>query len=193
MTVAAPEARRIPSIDIVRGAVMVLMALDHVRVFAAVPAGGPSPGIFLTRWVTNFVAPAFIFLAGTSAWLYGRTHPDVRRFLVTRGLLLVLLELTLIRFAWTFNFDYHDYVLAGVIWAIGWSMVILAVLIRLPVRAIAVIALLVIAAGVEAFWSSARWVPPAVKYGVGAMCWVFVLGYLAWQGRPAVQGSTRAG
>ncbi len=145
MTVAAPEARRIPSIDIVRGAVMVLMALDHVRVFAAVPAGGPSPGIFLTRWVTNFVAPAFIFLAGTSAWLYGRTHPDVRRVLVTRGLLLVLLELTLIRFAWTFNFDYHDYVLAGVIWAIGWSMVILAVLIRLPVRAIAVIALLVIA------------------------------------------------
>lgn len=145
MAVAAPESRRISSIDIVRGAVMVLMALDHVRVFAAVPAGGPSPGIFLTRWVTNFVAPAFIFLAGTSAWLYGRNHPDLRRFLVTRGLLLVVLELTVIRLAWTFNFRYHDYVLAGVIWAIGWSMVILSVLSRLPMRAVGVIALLVIA------------------------------------------------
>ncbi len=145
MGAAAPESRRFPSIDIVRGAVMVLMALDHVRVFAAVPAGGPTPGIFLTRWITNFVAPAFLFLAGTSAWLHGRTHPDLRRFLVTRGLLLVVLELTLIRLAWTFNFHYHEYVLAGVIWAIGWSMVILSVMVRLPIRVVGVIALLVIA------------------------------------------------
>ena len=62
---------RVRSIDIIRGAVMVLMAIDHVRVFSGVPAGGPSPGVFFTRWVTHFCAPAFIFLAGTSAFLYG--------------------------------------------------------------------------------------------------------------------------
>lgn len=145
MTAGESGSRRIASIDIVRGIVMVLMALDHVRVYAAVPAGGPSPGIFLTRWVTNFVAPAFVFLAGTSAWLYARKHPDLGRFLVTRGLFLVVLELTLLRFAWTFNFNYREYVLAGVIWVIGWSMVLLALLVRLPTKATAVISLVVIA------------------------------------------------
>ena len=62
---------RIASIDIVRGAVMVLMAIDHVRVYSGVPAGGPTAGMFFTRWVTHFCAPAFVFLAGTSAYLYG--------------------------------------------------------------------------------------------------------------------------
>ena len=64
---------RIASIDIVRGAVMVLMAIDHVRVYSGVPAGGPTAGVFFTRWVTHFCAPAFVFLAGTSAFLYGQT------------------------------------------------------------------------------------------------------------------------
>ena len=63
---------RIASIDIVRGAVMVLMAIDHVRVYSGVPAGGPTAGVFFTRWVTHFCAPAFVFLAGTSAYLYGQ-------------------------------------------------------------------------------------------------------------------------
>ena len=62
------EPVRISSIDIVRGAVMVLMAIDHVRVYSGLPAGGPTAGIFFTRWVTHFCAPAFIFLAGTSAF-----------------------------------------------------------------------------------------------------------------------------
>ena len=62
---------RLPALDIVRGAVMVLMAIDHVRVYSGVPAGGPTAGIFFTRWVTHFCAPAFAFLAGTSAFLYG--------------------------------------------------------------------------------------------------------------------------
>src|SRR5687768_8820123 len=97
---------RISSIDIVRGAVMVLMAIDHVRVYSGLPAGGPSAGIFFTRWVTHFCAPAFIFLAGTSAFMYARRHPDVSRFLVTRGLWLILLELTILRVAWTFNVDF---------------------------------------------------------------------------------------
>ena len=63
---------RIRSLDIVRGAVMVLMAIDHVRVYSGVPAGGPTAGVFFTRWVTHFCAPAFVFLAGTGAFLYGR-------------------------------------------------------------------------------------------------------------------------
>ncbi len=128
---------RIASLDIVRGAVMVLMAIDHVRVYAGVPPGGPTPGVFFTRWVTHFCAPIFIFLAGTAAYLYGqrgRSRNDLARFLLMRGLWLVLLELTLLRFGWTFNFDYAGFTLAGVIWAIGWSMVVLAGLVFLPPR-----------------------------------------------------------
>ena len=114
---------------------MVLMALDHVRVYAGVPAGGPDPAVFFTRWVTHFCAPAFVFLAGTAAFLYGRKVPraSLAKFLLTRGLWLVLLELTVLRFAWTFNFDYASFTFAGVIWVIGWSMVILAALVFLPV------------------------------------------------------------
>jgi len=126
-------SQRLTSIDIARGAVMVLMAIDHVRVYSGIAPGGPDPAVFLTRWVTHFCAPAFIFLAGTSAFLYGRTHQDLSRFLVTRGAWLVLLELTVIRVAWTFNFDFGHYLLAGVIWVIGWSMILLALLVRLPV------------------------------------------------------------
>jgi uncharacterized membrane protein len=64
---ATPHAARVRSLDVVRGAVMVLMALDHVRVYSGLPAGGPTAGIFFTRWVTHFCAPAFVFLAGTGA------------------------------------------------------------------------------------------------------------------------------
>lgn len=136
---------RLASIDIIRGAVMVLMALDHVRVYSGLPAGGPTPGIFLTRWVTNFCAPAFVFLAGTSAFLYARKHADLPRFLFIRGAWLVLLELTLIRVGWTFNLDFGHYLLAGVIWAIGWCMILMAVLVRLPVRVVGVLGLAIIA------------------------------------------------
>jgi uncharacterized membrane protein len=142
-----PGSGRVQSIDIVRGVVMLLMAIDHVRVYSGLPAGGPTPGIFLSRWITHFVAPAFIFLAGTSAFLHGRKQADTRdlaRFLITRGLWLVLLELTLLRVAWTFNFDFSHYLLAGVIWVIGWCMVLLAGLIFLPVRALAAFGLAVV-------------------------------------------------
>ena len=134
--------RRIQSIDIVRGAVMVLMAIDHVRVYAGVPAGGPTAGIFFTRWITHFCAPAFAFLAGTSAFLYGRKRAGALGwYLVSRGLLLVALELTVIRFAWTFNFDYAQFTLAGVIWMLGWSMVLVAPLVRLPASVVGIIGL----------------------------------------------------
>jgi len=144
---SAPRLR-IQSLDIIRGVVMILMALDHVRVFSGVPAGSPDPAVFLTRWVTNFVAPAFVFLAGTGAYLYGRRINDrgaLAKFLAIRGLWLILLELTFLRFAWTFNFDYAHYMLAGVIWMLGWCMILLAGLIWLPLPAIAAFGLLVIA------------------------------------------------
>src|ERR1700733_4199506 len=140
-------ASRIQSIDIVRGAVMVLMAIDHVRVYSGVAAGGPTSGIFFTRWITHFCAPAFALLAGTAAFLYGRKLADPRAlawYLFTRGLLLVLLELTVIRLAWTFNFDYRHFVLAGVIWMLGWCMVLLAGLVRLSAKAIGSIGLAII-------------------------------------------------
>jgi len=147
-SVMAPSrGGRILSIDIVRGAVMLLMAIDHVRVYSGLPAGGPTPGIFLTRWVTHFVAPAFIFLAGTAAFLHGRKlagHGALARFLLSRGLWLIFLELTILRIAWTFNLDFSHYLLAGVIWVIGWCMVLLAGLIFLPVPALAAFGLVLV-------------------------------------------------
>jgi uncharacterized membrane protein len=141
----AASTSRIASIDVIRGVVMILMAIDHVRVYSGLPAGGPTPGIFFTRWVTHSCAPAFIFLAGTSAFLYGQKRPDLSRFLVTRGIWLVFLELTVLRVAWTFNFDFMHYEMAGVIWVIGWCMILLAGLVKLPLRVVGTIGLVVMA------------------------------------------------
>src|SRR5580700_8345395 len=120
---------RIISVDLLRGIVMVLMAIDHVRVYSGIPAGGTDYGVFLTRWVTNFCAPAFAFLAGTGIFFFahgggaasargafrnGRARKAVVRYLLLRGFLLVLLELTVIRFSWTFNLDYDHFTLAGI-------------------------------------------------------------------------------
>lgn len=139
--------KRIQSVDFCRGLVMVLMAIDHVRVYSGLPPGGPDPGIFFTRWITHFCAPAFVFLSGTSAFLYGVKVKDknlLTRYLLTRGLLLVLLELTLIRFFWTFNLNYSGFVLAGVIWMIGWSMVGLAFLSRFNPYGVGIAGLIII-------------------------------------------------
>ena len=146
-SVTAP-LQRIGSLDLVRGAIMVLMAIDHVRVYSGVPAGGPTPGIFFTRWITHFCAPGFVFFAGTAAYLQGRkiARPDLARYLVTRGLMLIVLELTIIKASWTFNVDYSQFLLAGVIWMLGWCMVLVAAFIYLPLRAIAVVGLLMIVA-----------------------------------------------
>lgn len=146
----APAAirQRIQSLDIVRGAVMVLMALDHIRVYSGLPPGGPTAGIFFTRWVTHFCAPAFIFLAGTSAFLNGKKLGDrgaLARLLVSRGAWLVVLELTVLRIGWTFNLDFGHYLLAGVIWVIGWCMILMGALVWLPTSAIAIIGLVIIA------------------------------------------------
>jgi uncharacterized membrane protein len=140
---------RIRSIDIARGLIMVLMAIDHVRVYSGVPPGGPTAGVFFTRWVTNFSAPGFVFLAGTGAFLYGMSHGGPKalsKFLAVRGLWLILLEATFLRLAWTFNFDWSHYMLAGVIWMLGCCMIVLAALVWLPLRWVALIGVVMIAA-----------------------------------------------
>jgi uncharacterized membrane protein len=142
---------RLDSIDLLRGLVMVLMALDHTRDFFGASGMNPrdvtDPALFLTRWITHYCAPIFIFLAGISACLYGargRSTGEVSRFLLTRGFWLMLIEFTLVRFGWTFNF-YFDFFITQVIWVIGASMVVLAGLVYLPRWAIATIALVMIA------------------------------------------------
>ncbi|WAC12584.1 DUF1624 domain-containing protein [Dyadobacter pollutisoli] len=138
---------RIQSIDILRGLIMVLMVIDHVRVYSGLPPGGPSPGIFFTRWITHYCAPGFAFFAGTSIFLYGIRLGNkgmLARYLVTRGLLLVLLELTVIRIFWTFSVDYSEFVLLGVIWMLGWCMVLMAAFIWLRPMTTGIIGLAII-------------------------------------------------
>ena len=150
--VAATGIRsRIASIDLLRGVVMVLMALDHTRDFFALGSFNPrdvaEPALFLTRWITHFCAPTFIFLAGISAYLYGaqeRSAAAVSRFLLTRGLWLVLIEFTVVRLGWTFSFHF-DRLVTQVIFAIGVSMMALALLVYLRPWAIAGVAIALIA------------------------------------------------
>jgi len=130
----AVQFGRLQSVDLIRGAVMVLMAIDHVRVYAGLPADGLTPALFFTRWVTHFCVPVFVFTAGASAFLYGHLLDDKRRlsrYLFMRGLLLVILEFTIIRLGWTFNVDYGDFLLAGVIWMLGCCMMLMAALVWL--------------------------------------------------------------
>jgi uncharacterized membrane protein len=147
---------RLESIDVVRGMIMVLMALDHVRdffhhdalLFDPADLSQTNAALFFTRWITHFCAPVFFFLAGTSAFLSfgrGKSKSDLARFLVSRGLWLVFLELTVVRcLGWAFNFNYHVTGLL-VIWALGWSMIVLAALIYLPRWVIALFAVVMIA------------------------------------------------
>ncbi len=138
---------RITSIDILRGAVMVLMAIDHVRVYSGVPPGGPTAGVFFTRWVTHFCAPAFAFFAGTSAFLLGQKLADagaLARYLVTRGAALIVLELTFLHVAWTFALDFSN-LLFGVIWMLGVCMILLAGLVRFSPRTVGALGVLIIA------------------------------------------------
>ena len=143
MSVAGAKLRgRVPSIDALRGAVMVLMVLDHARDFFVGFTVNPTdlaattPAFFVTRWATHFCAPVFVFLAGVSAYLYGARHGTrpLSGFLLTRGLWLVVLELTIVRFAWIPD-PFYRMTLIQVIWVIGWAMVILAALCRLPIAA----------------------------------------------------------
>ena len=151
-SVAVPAKKRIESIDIMRGIVMVVMALDHCRDFLTHLNYDPtdlskaSSFLFLTRFVTHFCAATFVFLAGTSAYLSisrGKTKNEAAKFLLSRGLWLVFLELTIIRFGWIMDLDYH-FIFLQVIWAIGVSMVLLAALVYLPLPAIAAVGFILV-------------------------------------------------
>jgi len=145
--------KRIDSIDLLRGIIMVIMAIDHVRDFFHITASMVSPTnmdtttpqLFFTRWITHFCAPVFVFLAGTSAYLYGlkKTKNQLRSFLIKRGLWLVLIEFFIISFIVTFNPLYNVIVLQ-VIWATAISMILLGLCISLPVNFILAIGLIIV-------------------------------------------------
>ena len=151
-----PSRGRIDSVDLLRGIVMVIMMLDHTRDFVhnAVYQFDPSDptrtnvALFFTRWITHFCAPVFVFLAGTGAYLQfarGKSKRELSKFLVTRGLWLIVLEVTVVKFAVFFNFDIRFMGFLQVIWVIGVSMIILAALIHLPLKVTAAFGLLMIA------------------------------------------------
>src|SRR5947199_9305218 len=142
---AKPSRGRIDSIDLLRGIVMVVMMLDHTRdyvhsgalLFDPLDLSRTTTALFLTRWITHFCAPVFVFLAGTGAYLQfarGKSKRELSRFLITRGFWLIVLEFTIVRWAAFFNFDYRFLGAAQVIWVIGVSMIVLAGLIHLPLR-----------------------------------------------------------
>ena len=145
--------KRIESIDLLRGIVIVIMALDHVHdyfhaanfLYDPTDMTQTNAPVFFTRWITHFCAPVFVFLAGTSAFLVGerKTKKELSAFLIKRGLWLMLLETIVINFAWSFNPSYPFFRLL-VIWVLGLAMVILSVLIYLPPKIILVIGLLIL-------------------------------------------------
>jgi uncharacterized membrane protein len=193
-----PKAR-VDSVDLLRGLAMVLMMLDHTRdfvhsdafVFDATDLTRTYPLLFLTRWVTHFCAPVFVFLAGTGVYFQerrGKPKPELSRFLVSRGLWLIVLDLTVVRLLIFFNAHYAVYIaLLQVLWLIGWSMIVLAALIHLRLRTVAVVSVAMVALhdlldGVRV----TTWTGPGSPVpGLGASLWkilhepgiIFPLGY----------------
>ena len=147
----SPRAR-LESIDVVRGVIMIIMALDHTRDYFGIPGQNPADlasataGLFLTRWITFFCAPLFFLLTGTGAYLslQRKSRSELSRFLFTRGLWLIFLDVVLARcFVYQFNVDYRVTMLL-VLWALGWAMITLSALVRLPVSVVTVLGALLI-------------------------------------------------
>ena len=148
------STKRIASIDLLRGLVMIIMTLDHVRDYFHADSLRYEPTdleqtnvvLFFTRWITHFCAPVFVFLAGTSAFLSGqyKTKNALSFFLLTRGIWLVFLEITVVSFAWSFNIKF-PYTGLAVIWALGISMIALAALIYLPKKIILILGIIIVA------------------------------------------------
>ena len=146
-------SHRIESLDLLKGLVMVLMALDHTRDYfhnAAFVFDPTDPlltdvPLYFTRWITHLCAPAFSFLAGISAYLVGRrkSRKELSSFLLKRGLWLVVIEITVVNFSWYFDIHF-SFVSLLVIWSLGISMIILAALIHLPSKMILLFSLIVI-------------------------------------------------
>jgi uncharacterized membrane protein len=150
---ASTRRVRLESVDIVRGVVMILMAIDHTRDFFGNTSVNPTDlatttiPVFFTRWVTHFCAPTFFLLTGTGAFLARRrkSTKELSWFLFTRGLWLIFLEIVVTRdLGWQFNFNYHVVVLI-VLWALGWSMITLSALVYLPPAAVGTIGLVMVA------------------------------------------------
>ncbi|OZV70013.1 DUF1624 domain-containing protein [Winogradskyella aurantia] len=148
------KSSRIGSIDILRGLVMVIMALDHVRDYFHINAfAGNYPEnmestnmiLFGTRFITHFCAPVFVFLAGTSAFLYGRNKNTghLSKFLITRGIWLIFVEIVINNFLWWFDVNY-GFTNLQVIWAIGLSMIVLGLAVYLPKRLILILGLIIV-------------------------------------------------
>src|SRR3954470_550372 len=144
---------RLEAIDVLRGLIMILMALDHTRDFFGIPGQNPtdlataSAALFLTRWITHFCAPVFFLLTGTGSYLSlrRRSPGELSGFLLTRGLWLIFLDLVLARcLAYQFNFDYRVTMLL-VLWALVWGMIALAALVRLPVLVVTAFGVVLIA------------------------------------------------
>lgn len=170
------NTKRILSVDILRGIVMVIMALDHTRDFFSNFHYQPTDlqhtnaAMFFTRWITHFCAPVFVFLAGTSSMLSfsrGRTKKQASWFLLSRGIWLVILEVTLVRIGWQFDMSFSVVVLQ-VIWAIGCSMILLSALIFLPVPIITVFGFALV------FGHNALDGIPASGFGEQALWWDIV-------------------
>ena len=149
----AIPSSRIASLDVVRGLIMVLMALDHARDFFHIDAFRFAPedlqqsnlSLFFTRWITHLCAPLFLLLAGISIALYQEKKDAIAtsNYVFFRGLWMVFLELTIVRFGWQFAIG-TDYILGAVIWVIGWSMVVMAVFVYLPKRIAGIVAILIL-------------------------------------------------
>jgi uncharacterized membrane protein len=194
-----PGRSRIDSIDLLRGIVMVVMMLDHTRDFVhsgnfsfdPTDLSRTTVTLFLTRWITHYCAPTFVFLAGTGAYLQlarGKSRKELSKFLLTRGLWLIVLELTVVRMGVFFSFDYRFLGFLQVIWVIGVSMIVLAGLIHLPLKVIAGFGLAMIFLHnlLDRFQVTGWQGPGSSVPGVWAKLWM--LGHLAFRGFPVLGG-----
>lgn len=194
---------RISAIDVLRGAVMILMALDHVRDFFHDHAlqGDPlnlattTPVLFFTRWITHYCAPVFVFLSGMSAFISGqrKTRAELSSFLLKRGCWLIVVELLIISFALSFD-PLYRFILLQVIWAIGWSMIILGLLLRLGYKVVLITGIILVAGhnltdiyppeaeGTQGMLWNLLLTTPGVAYPVGERLIVAAYAILPWAG-----------
>jgi uncharacterized membrane protein len=196
---------RIESIDLVRGLIMLVMALDHVHDFFGDLASSPTDlstthvALFFTRWITNICAPVFFLLAGTGAYqALGRlSKKSLSRYLLTRGLWLIFLEIAVMRFALQFNVDYQVTIVT-VLWALGWAMIALAGLIWLPLWAVGTIGAIMVtghdlldggSANALGIWGPLWTVlhgPPGIVFNRGGVTIVIAYALIPWLGVTAL-------
>lgn len=195
------EVNRINSVDLLRGLIMIVMALDHTRDFFHLPQilgisptniESTTPAIFFTRWITHFCAPAFAFLSGISINinLRKRGRTELVKYLLTRGLWLVILDVTVLRLLFFFNF-YYDMTFLSILWMLGWCMILMAGVIFLPYRATLIVAVIIIVGHdalngiaftpgtpVAALWTivmTAGFIPPAFVSTYPIIPWVAIM------------------